>query len=274
MRRRELFSEGVATLREARIESASTAVRLFLAFVLGKEEFQEKEVSSANIEQFRALIAHHKIGYPVSKLIGCRYFWDKPFFVDINVLDPRPDSETLIEAILQTVPADFSGKVLDFGTGSGCLLETLLIHCPHMQGIGVDCSQQALQIAQKNAVHLGVIDRAHFVCSNWGKALNQRRKFDVILSNPPYIARKEIPTLPRSVALYDPFIALDGGEDGLACYRDLVPSIRHFLRLHGHVFLEIDKGQQEAVKEIFNFLFYLEGYRDLSGKVRVLHFSS
>jgi release factor glutamine methyltransferase len=273
MRGREVFAESFASLKASRIESASAATRALVSFVLGTETFQDVLVRSEQSSRIHALIERHKAGCPISKLIGRKYFWDKPFFVNAHVLDPRPDSETLIEAALRIIPENSSAHLLDFGTGSGCLLETLLFQRPHLLGLGVDCSLDALYVAQKNAFHLGVAPRAYFVCSDWGAALDPQQKWDIIVANPPYIACREIPTLPLAVR-FDPLIALQGGEDGLACYRALALYIQKLLSPQGHVFLEIGPHQSAAVKEIFNFLFYRGAYQDLSGKVRVLHFSS
>jgi release factor glutamine methyltransferase len=272
LRSEDVFAEGVAILRKEKIASATTAARLLLCFVLGTKDFRAHTVSPADAERFRTLIVQHKAGCPVSKLIGSRAFWDQTFYVNENVLDPRPDSETLIEAVLQAIPENTtSSQILDLGTGSGCLLGTLLVHRPYMRGIGVDCSLQALFVAQKNAVRLGTANRTHFICSNWTAALAQKHNFEVIISNPPYISRRDIPALPKSV-LYDPLIALDGGEDGLACYREIASSIMPLLCHKGQLFLEVGQGQQRAVKKIFNILRYAQSYKDLSGRVRVLQF--
>jgi release factor glutamine methyltransferase len=271
MRGEDVFAEGVATLRENSIASATTAARSLLTFALGTEDFRTYPVSAAEKTHFRALIAQHKAGCPVSKLIGARAFWDQTFYVNAHVLDPRSDSETLIEAVLHAIPEEATGQILDLGTGSGCLLETILVHRPHMLGIGVDCSPQALQVAQQNAMRLGVASRLHFVCSDWGAAFASQRRFDIIISNPPYVARKEMQILPKAV-LHDPLIALDGGEDGVARYREIAPYIHSLLRPHGHVFLEIGRGQKHAVKKIFNFLLYSGSHRDLSKRERVLQF--
>jgi release factor glutamine methyltransferase len=272
VRGEDVFAEGVAILRKEKIASATTAARLLLCFVLKTDDFRMRIVSFSDIERFCTLISQHKAGCPVSKLIGSRAFWDRVFYVDESVFDPRPDSETLIEAVLETIPGNATGQILDLGTGSGCLLETLLVHRPCMRGIGVDCSQQALLVAQKNAVRLGIADRVHFVCSNWDANLTRNRTFEVIISNPPYIPSKDIPTLPKAV-LHDPFIALDGGEDGLACYREIASFVMPLLKHRGQLFLEIGEGQQKAVKKIFNILSYVRSYKDLSKIVRILHFT-
>jgi release factor glutamine methyltransferase len=243
-----------------------------VSFVLGTDRFQEAPVSPKQAARVRFLVTRHQKGVPVSKLVGQKPFWEYLFCVNRYVLDPRPDSETLIEAALRVIPEDFSGSLLDFGTGSGCLLETLLLQRPHMRGLGVDCSPAALRIAHKNAVRLGVASRARFVCSHWGAALNGQQKWPVIIANPPYIARKEIPMLSPSVRC-DPLLALLGGDDGLECYRALAPHIQALLSPGGQVFLEIGAGQQSAVREILRSLSYRESYRDLSGRVRVLRFS-
>jgi len=166
-----------------------------------------------------------------------------------DVLDPRPDSECLIEAALTLVDGDRQPiRILDLGTGSGCLLLALLSEWPNATGFGVDISLQALKTAIANAREQRLSDRAHFVCANWANGVIGQ--YDLIISNPPYIATSDIAQLDREVAAYDPHLALDGGEDGLAAYRSIIPNLPPLLRPGGTMLLEIGSDQASAVKSL------------------------
>jgi release factor glutamine methyltransferase len=184
---------------------------------------------------------------PLSKIVGEKEFWSLPFKVSKATLDPRPDSETLIEAVLEYFPDHTANlSFLDIGTGSGCLLLAALQEYAHSTGVGVDVSSEALKIAQYNADALGMTARTTFLEGSWTDAV--QGMFDIILSNPPYIATAEIATLAPEVKEFDPLLALDGGEDGLEAYRQLMPLLAAVLQPQGYVFLEIGYTQQAAVE--------------------------
>lgn len=184
---------------------------------------------------------------PLSKIVGEKEFWSLPFKVSKATLDPRPDSETLIEAVLDYFPDHTANlSFLDIGTGSGCLLLAALQEYAHSTGVGVDVSSEALKIAQYNADALGMTARTTFLEGSWTDAV--QGMFDIILSNPPYIATAEIATLAPEVKEFDPLLALDGGEDGLEAYRQLMPLLAAVLQPQGYVFLEIGYTQQAAVE--------------------------
>lgn len=186
---------------------------------------------------------------PLSKIIGEKEFWSLPFKVSKATLDPRPDSETLIEAVLDYFPDHTANlRFLDIGTGSGCLLLAALQEYPNSSGVGVDISSEALKIARHNAEALGMSARTTFLEGSWTAPVNGL--FDVILSNPPYIATAEITTLAPEVKEFDPLLALDGGVDGLEGYRQLIPLLGAFLQPQGYVFLEIGYTQQAAVEAL------------------------
>jgi release factor glutamine methyltransferase len=201
--------------------------RLLLAHALNTtyEEVyvsQEHLISEEEENSFKALIERRLQKEPLSKIKEHREFWSLPFRVTRDTLDPRPDSETLIEAVVACVPDKTHPlRILDLGTGTGCLLLSLLHEYPHSTGVGVDLSERAILIAQENASRLNLEERSAFMVGSWGEAIVGT--FDVIISNPPYIGSSE--PLPPEVALYDPQLALDGGEDGLSCYRALSEQI-------------------------------------------------
>lgn len=178
----------------------------------------------------------------VARILGEREFWGLPFGLNEATLEPRPDSETLIEATLNHLPNKQARlRLLDLGTGTGCLLLSLLHALPQATGLGVDISERAVQQATKNAERLQLKERGHFIVNNWLE--NIEESFDVIISNPPYIVTTVIPTLMPEVRDYDPRQALDGGRDGLDAYRHLIPKLTSVLKPGGLVVLEIGYDQ-------------------------------
>ena len=186
-------------------------------------------------------------GEPITKILGQRSFWKDDFFTNRHVLDPRPDSEALIQAVLNRHPDRLAPyHLLDLGTGSGCLLLSLMGAYPKARGVGVDLSPDALVVAQKNGEALGRFPL--WVLGSWGESL--RGAFDIIISNPPYIATEECHTLDPNIRFFDPWMALDGGDDGLVAYRALMPQLPDLLAPGGHVFLEIGHTQAAAVASL------------------------
>jgi release factor glutamine methyltransferase len=192
---------------------------------------------------------------PVSRIIGHRDFWRARFKIGPAVLDPRPSTETLIEAVLDHAAGSprENWRILDLGTGSGAILCSLLESLPGSFGAGVDISPGACVIARENLAALGLAPRGHIVCCDWTRAL--RGPFDVIVSNPPYLVRGEINRLAPEVRDHDPRVALDGGEDGLAAYRQIIPASRDLLAPGGLIALEVSAGQHLAVKSLLTGTF-------------------
>ena len=211
---------------------------------------------------------------PVSRIIGTREFWGLPFAVTPEVLDPRADTETLVEAALAALPDRARPlRILDLGTGSGALLCALLNEYPHATGIGVDLSPAACAIARANLAGLGLAARGSIVNGGWGAALPHR--FDLVVSNPPYVESATIAALAPEVRDHDPLVALDGGGDGLDCYRDIVLLLPALLLAGGLAVLEAGAGQGPAIAALalaqkFDFI---ELRNDLGGIGRavVLH---
>jgi release factor glutamine methyltransferase len=182
---------------------------------------------------------------PVSHIIGEREFWSLPFTVTGAVLDPRPDSETLVEAAVRAMRGKEVHNILDLGTGSGCLLIALLSEFPESQGLGVDISPQALVVARQNARRNSVHGRAAFREGGWDAARGER--FDILISNPPYIPSRDIAGLERDVRDYEPRLALDGGETGLDPYPLILGLLPELLTPGGIAVLEFGQGQGDAV---------------------------
>ena len=214
------------------------------------------------------IIEKRKAGKPLSKILGYRCFWKGDFIVDENVLDPRPDSETLNQSVLERFPSkDKPLCILDLGTGSGCLLISLLMEYKNAVGIGVDISEKAIEIARKNAIRNDV--KSDFILADMKKLPKNLGSFDIVVSNPPYIPTREIKTLDENVRKYDPVLALDGGKDGLDFYRIIAKTAPASI-----VFLEIGMGQEEDVKKIFEQQRWQlsDVQKDFGGIIRVLIF--
>ncbi len=234
------------------------------------------EVDPKLEQQFFELVKRRCKREPISHLIGQREFFGRDFLVSKNVLDPRPDSENLIELVLEKIPQKTAKiDILEIGVGSGCLIISLVSEFKNAIGVGLDISELALEIAQKNAEKNQVENRLKFLKSDLFSALNLNQKFDLIISNPPYISSDEIENLQAEVRDFEPRLALDGGVDGLDFYRRIALEAKNFLKENGRIFLEIGFGQKEAVEKIFNKSdFSLNTVKcDLAGVERILEFS-
>ena len=237
----------------------------------------DRLLSEQELNEIAQRLARRMAGEPVSRIVGERGFWKHEFLISPDVLDPRPDSETLIETALELL-GEGAHRILDLGTGSGALLISLLLEYPNATGVGIDLSPEALEVATANAQRLGCADRVDFRVQNWldGMGSDEGERFDLILSNPPYIPRDDIEGLAPDVARFDPRGALDGGEDGLDYYREIIPQLSRFLTPEGIVIFEIGEGQHEEVMQLFNQA-GLNGigasngiYMDLGGHIRAL----
>jgi release factor glutamine methyltransferase len=238
------------------IDTSRLDARLLLGEVLGLAPQQvftrpQLELSSQEAERFDALVTRRLGREPISHLLGRRGFWTLEFKVTADTLDPRPDTETLIEAVLEALPErGRPRRILDLGTGTGCILLTLLTELGFATGLGVDKSPAALEVARANAQSLGLADRAQFQLGDWGQGLEGG--FDVIASNPPYIPDGEINGLEPEVAAFEPRLALAGGADGLDCYRLLAPQMARLLAPGGLVALEVGIGQAGDVAALLS----------------------
>jgi release factor glutamine methyltransferase len=242
-------------LRAAAVETPRLEARLLLSHAMGcrTEDLlrdPRAAVSPDAARRFAELLRRRLERAPVAHVLGAAEFWSLPFAVSPATLIPRPDSETLVEAALAAFPRRGAvRRVLDLGTGTGCLLLAALSEFPDATGIGVDVVPEAAALARRNAAALGLGRRAGFVVGSWGAALAAAR-FDLILSNPPYIEAGAIPDLAPEVALHEPRSALDGGADGLDAYRALLPEIRRLLAPEGRAVVELGRGQRSAAEAL------------------------
>ena len=226
--------------------------------------------SGGNLEEKINRRLNHE---PVSKIIGKKGFWKSEFITSSNVLDPRPDSETIIESVLKYYSEKNKPyRILDIGVGSGCLLFSLLDEYPYAAGVGVDISPDALLVAEQNKGNrFATLFQKDLYDNHWTDDLD---RFDIIISNPPYIPSQDIKKLSPDVRLYDPIIALDGGQDGLDAYRALAQNLSSVLAPKGSIFLEIGQGQEQDVADIFvaaGFKF-CQAFPDFGGIIRVVVF--
>jgi release factor glutamine methyltransferase len=251
---RKAFAAAARLLQQGGIETPKLDARLLLCDAAGmsQEAYVARpdcELAPGAAERFGASIERRLAGEPVSRIIGVREFFSRAFCIDQGALDPRADTETLIEAALTIVESNCWRerplKLLDLGTGTGCILLTLLAELPHASGVGTDASLAALAVARVNARRLEVDSRASFVAGDWLEPIGG--DFDLVVANPPYVATSEIVHLAREVKDHDPPIALDGGSDGLEAYRRIAARLAHVLRPGGTVLLETGAAQTGAV---------------------------
>lgn len=208
---------------------------------------------------------------PVSRILGRKGFWKIMVGVGPHVLSPRPESEVIVEQALKAFPEGMAFNVLDLGVGSGAILLAILAERPAAKGLGVDISEEALANARENAANLDLNTRMALLRGDWATGLADA-SFDLVVSNPPYIATAVIEGLDPEVREHDPHLALDGGPDGLAAYRDLAPEILRVLKAGGPFFVEIGADQKAAVETLFQAA-GAEGVttiQDLSGRDRVV----
>ncbi|WP_193368537.1 peptide chain release factor N(5)-glutamine methyltransferase [Pelagibius marinus] len=275
----EAVAQAGARLAAAGIEDSRREARLLVCRLLGGGPelllgSPERALTDGETGRIEAAVNRRAAREPLSRILGEREFWSLPFALNAATLDPRPDSETLVEAVLAEVAErDAALRLLDLGTGSGCLLLALLSELPAAQGCGIDLSAEAVAQAAANAQRLGLAARARFLRHSWDDGLALApTPWDVIVSNPPYIASAEIAALAPEVAGYDPAAALDGGADGLEAYRSLIPAAAAVLAPGGLLALEIGQGQAAAVEELLVAagLRPLRRARDLAGIERCL----
>lgn len=276
----------LATLRkkiEARlgkkgIEEAPLDARLLISHIIPVTEIDfainaDQTVSNEQQNLIDILVQKREKRIPMSQIFGEKEFWSLSFKVTRDTLTPRPDSETLIEVALN----EFEDKnatlsILDLGTGSGCLLLTLLSELKNATGLGMDVSASAIKVANENATNLSLNNRATFLKSDWFEKLSKTKKFDLIIANPPYIGLNEKPELTPEVCEHEPYSALFAGEEGLDDYRIIAADISSYMSEKSIIILEIGYRQSSAVKDIFEQKGFknINVFQDLGGRDRCL----
>lgn len=264
--------EAALRLQAAGVGGAARDARLLLADVLGVDAGDliardHAVLCEGDVERFTAAIVRRAAGEPVSRIRGWRDFYGRRFEIDRHVLDPRADTELLVDVGLKRSPD--GGRVLDLGTGSGCVLISILAERAGVSGVGVDVSAESLAVARGNAEALAVSDRVRWIEGSWDAGDGE---FDVVVSNPPYIRRGEISGLATEVRAHDPHLALDGGKDGLDAVRDILKAAEGYLRPGGWLALEVGFDQTDAVMELATAAGWKDVDRrlDLGGNYRVV----
>ena len=271
----DLLGFGNRELRNAGIKTANLDARVLLSEALELKEkyfFSDFKISKNKYNLYQNYIKQRLEGKPVSKIIYKRAFWKSDYYINENVLDPRPDSETIIETVIKFSLKEKFENVLDLGTGSGCLITSIIAEFPLSFGVGVDISFDAIKVASRNSKNLNLDNRIQFIVSDWFNSI--KGKFDLIVCNPPYIESSKISLLPNEVKLYDPHGAIDGGIDGLNSYRTIASEISQFINPNGKIIFEIGFSQEHQVINImkqYGFINLLK-VKDLSNIVRCLVF--
>jgi release factor glutamine methyltransferase len=267
------------TFRAAGIEDADADARVLAGHALHLDRARlisqsDRVLEAREVNAISGLAARRLKREPVSRILGRKEFWSLALAITPDVLVPRPETETVVEGALDFVVR--SGlrmeklRILDIGTGSGALLVALLNELPNATGIGTDISRAALEAAQINLAQFGFESRSSLIACDMAGGVEGQ--FDLVVSNPPYIARGEIAALAPEVRDYDPMMALDGGDDGLTAYRSISADAKRILAQGGRLFVEMGAGQEPAVRELFTKAGLVVGIarNDLAGTPRVL----
>ena len=282
-----LIKSEIEVLKKSGSETASLDCRLLLSYVLEKKStlytHENVYITDDEIKKFKVLISERSLGKPVSRIINKRNFWKRDFKLNEEVLDPRQDTEVLITAVLKYYSNIFDKlDILDLGSGSGCIGLSLLEELKYSNVSFLDVSKKSLEIVKINATEYNLEHRSAYFQLNWNLKnwdsdllkFRNKSKFDIIVTNPPYIPTDEIKSLQREVKDFDPFVALDGGLDGLMAYKTIFPKFNRILKNGSKIFVEIGMGQEDMVIKIGyeNNLLLLGYEKDLSGIVRVIVF--
>tara|TARA_B100001121_G_scaffold310417_1_gene341311 strand:- start:1580 stop:2422 length:843 start_codon:yes stop_codon:yes gene_type:complete len=257
----ELLNSGSFKLQKLRIETHRLDAEILLSKVLNKKREQiliklNQDMKNKEILEFNKLIKRRIFKEPVAYIVGEKEFWSKKFKVNKNTLIPRPETELLVEYLIK-IYKNKKISLMDVGTGSGCILISLLSELSNCSGIGVDISSDAIKIAKENAILHKVENRAKFFNRSIMKMNNC--KFDLLVSNPPYIDRKNIKNLDDGIKKHEPLVALDGGNDGLDVIKKVIYKAKEILKINGRLALEIGNRQSKEVsKELKNNNFKIE----------------
>ena len=280
-----IIKPALIILQKSNNKAPNLDCRILLGHAMGLNRsvypHEQIKITQKEINKFKTLIDERKKGKPVSRIINKKQFWKMNFTLNEETLDPRPDSEVIIESILKHFKDKLGNlRILDLGSGSGCLGLSILNEYKNSKGILIDASLDSLEIAKINAVDYNLFHRSKFINLNWfkkewTKELLQNienEKFDIIISNPPYIPSNDINNLQIEVKKFEPRLALDGGKDGMDSYKSILPYIIDILKPEGKIFLEIGHNQQNLINKIANKceLIFKDSNKDLSGIIRVL----
>lgn len=275
-----IYQKTINRLIRANISSPRLEARILIANASNTDVNNVSSNTTLNNEQINKLnimISERENHKPLDKIIGYKGFYCHDFITSEDVLSPRPDTEVLVEEAISIIKKNNFNTLLDLGTGSGCIVLSILAQCPDVKATAVDISDKAIKIAQKNAKNLYVANRCNFVNASWfdtdfyGKLAN---KYDMIVSNPPYIPTYDINTLEQEVKNFDPILALDGGIDGLDCYKQIAVVAKDKISDKGYILIEAGINQKNDIINIFKSqgFTYIKSINDLNSIPRCLVF--
>ncbi|KJV63431.1 MULTISPECIES: peptide chain release factor N(5)-glutamine methyltransferase [Ehrlichia] len=269
-----LFNSAVDFLSSCNIDNPKRDVEIIIKHLVNTEDLVTildpyMPVSKCDVEVFWKMIRQRSANVPISHIIGKREFWSTDFIVNSSVLDPRPDSETIISSVFAMYPCKNHRLVIgDFGTGSGCLLTILLLRYRNAVGIAIEKSVKAYRVAYQNFKKHRLYNRIKMRLSSWNTCYDM---FDLIVSNPPYIRRSKIAKLQPEVRLYEPIMALDGGSIGLEIYSQIFVVIKRCLKQNGVAVLEIGEDQHQIHRVVHKYgLKFCTYHSDLSKRLRCI----
>jgi|TARA_B110001452_G_scaffold183836_1_gene154519 release factor glutamine methyltransferase len=248
----ELINTGSNKLRQKKIFTSRLDAEILLSKILNKKREEilinlDQKICKNNVLKYKKLIQRRSLNEPVAYILKEKEFWSKNFFVSSDTLIPRPETELMVEKLVKI----FKGNkisILDIGTGCGCILISLLSELNNSKGVGIDISKKAITVAKKNAKKHRMIDNTAFFNKSLDSEFN--RKFDLIVSNPPYIKSKDLKNLSDDIKKYEPMLALDGGNDGLDLIKKVIYKARNILKFKGMLALEIGNEQYKKVSKI------------------------
>ncbi len=259
------------------IETPELDARIILKEVLSLDDKdlilkESLDISEEMIEKIIIIESRRLNGEPISKIFKKRDFYNSTFVISNDVLDPRPETELIVEIANNYINKNEVKNILDLGTGSGCILLSILKENRMINGLGIDLSKEAISIAKQNSKKLNLETQSNFLVSNWMSSVNY--KYDLVVSNPPYIASEDIKKLSKSVKIYDPILSLDGGDDGLNSYRLIASDLKRIISMNALIIIEIGYNQSLQVIDIFkkNDFKLIKKYNDINGLDRVLTF--
>ena len=247
------LNEGVNILEKNKISNPRLDSEILLSSSIKRDKKYiilnpNKILSSEQLNKFNSFIERRKKGEPVAYLINKKEFWNNEFFVNKDVLIPRPDTELIVEQILKIYSKEAQSQVLDIGTGSGCILLSILKERPNFYGTGIDISKKSINVSKFNTKQLNLMNRVKFFHSSVDNF--KIGKYDLIVSNPPYIKLFNLKYLEKNVVNFEPKLALSGGIDGFSKIREVTKKARTLIKKNGKLILEIGFNQKNSVKKI------------------------
>ena len=273
---RDAIDAAAARLAAARIDTARLDARVLMAHVMERDQawligYGDEQLPADAWARYEELAARRADREPIAYLTGVREFWSLDLSVNPDTLIPRPESETLVETAVEITWTD-KLRILDLGTGSGCLLLAILTERRHAHGLGIDINEGAVRIAEQNARTLGLSNRARFRAGTWAatKPMAEEEQFDLVVSNPPYIPDRDIAGMAPDVRAFEPLGALSGGRDGLDAYREIAAHLHDLIVPDGYFIGEFGLGQGLAVGQILHAAgLQVIGFRDdVAGRER------